>query len=92
MKVLEVSGIKKNFDDLSVLKDISFSVDEGEVVSIIGPSGSGKSTLLDVVQCLKQLTVVIFHILVKRLHGIISLKLLNMLTRKLYHIFVITSD
>lgn len=46
MKVLEVSGIKKNFDDLSVLKDISFSVDEGEVVSIIGPSGSGKSTLL----------------------------------------------
>lgn len=46
MKVLEVSGIKKSFNDLSVLKDISFSVDEGEVVSIIGPSGSGKSTLL----------------------------------------------
>ncbi|MBO5293517.1 MAG: amino acid ABC transporter ATP-binding protein [Lachnospiraceae bacterium] len=38
--------MKKSFDGLSVLKDISLSVRKGEVVSIIGPSGSGKSTLL----------------------------------------------
>lgn len=38
--------IRKSFGDLKVLKDISFSVEEGQVLSIIGPSGSGKSTIL----------------------------------------------
>ena len=46
MKLLEINHLKKSFDDLHVLNDISMSVEEGEVVSIIGPSGSGKSTLL----------------------------------------------
>ena len=44
--VLEMNNIKKSFGSLNVLQDISFSVDKGEAVSIIGPSGSGKSTLL----------------------------------------------
>lgn len=46
MKILEINHCKKTFGENQVLKDISLSVNEGQVVSIIGPSGSGKSTLL----------------------------------------------
>lgn len=46
MKILEINRCRKQFDGVEVLKNISLSVDEGKVVSIIGPSGSGKSTLL----------------------------------------------
>lgn len=46
MSVLEVKNIKKSFGKVEVLKDISFSLEKGEVLSIIGSSGSGKTTLL----------------------------------------------
>lgn len=46
MALLEVKGIKKSFGKTEVLKGIDFSVEKGEVLSIIGSSGSGKTTLL----------------------------------------------
>jgi len=46
MKILEIGHCRKQFDGKEVLTDISLTVSEGQVVSIIGPSGSGKSTLL----------------------------------------------
>ena len=52
MAILQVRNIAKNFAELKVLKDISFDVEQGQVVAIIGPSGSGKSTLL---RCINQL-------------------------------------
>ena len=46
MAVLEVKNIKKNFGSTDVLKGVSFSLEQGQVLTIIGSSGSGKTTLL----------------------------------------------
>ena len=53
MSVIEVKNLKKSFGEHGVLHDISFSVEKGDVISIIGPSGSGKSTLLRCVNFLE---------------------------------------
>ncbi len=50
--IIKVQNLKKVFGELEVLRDISFDVEEGQVVCVIGPSGSGKSTLL---RCLNKL-------------------------------------
>lgn len=52
--MLEVNGLSKSFGDLEVLKSISFSLEEGNVLSIIGPSGSGKSTMLRIITQLEK--------------------------------------
>lgn len=54
-EIIRVDHLKKSFGDFEVLKDISFSLHQGEVLGIIGPSGSGKSTLL---RCICQLETV----------------------------------
>ena len=51
MSILSIKNLSKSFGRLEVLNDISFNVEQGEVISIIGPSGSGKSTLL---RCINQ--------------------------------------
>ena len=52
-EVLKIEGISKRYQakngEIEALKDVSFTVDEGELVSIIGPSGCGKSTLLSII-------------------------------------------
>lgn len=55
MAAITVEHVSKSFSTLEVLRDISFSLESGEVLSIIGPSGSGKSTLL---RCITQLETV----------------------------------
>ena len=44
MAILEIKNLMKSFDKTEVLKDVSFSMEPGEVVSVIGSSGSGKTT------------------------------------------------
>ncbi|MCR4770338.1 MAG: ABC transporter ATP-binding protein [Bacteroidaceae bacterium] len=46
--MIELRNINKSFGDLQVLKDISLTINDGEVVSIVGPSGAGKTTLLQI--------------------------------------------
>lgn len=52
-KVLQISHLEKSFGTHEVLRDIDFTVNKGEAISIIGPSGSGKSTLLRCVNLLE---------------------------------------
>ena len=54
MSILEVSNIRKSFGKTEVLKDISFTLEKGKVLSVIGSSGSGKTTLL---RCLNFLEI-----------------------------------
>ena len=54
MALIEIKNLKKDYGDLHVLKDINVSVEEGEVLVLIGPSGSGKSTFLRCINLLEQ--------------------------------------
>ena len=54
MAILKIENLKKSFGKTEVLKDVSFEMNEGEVVSIIGSSGSGKTTFLRCINFLEK--------------------------------------
>jgi len=49
MALLEVDGVTSGYGDMEVLRNVSITVDDGEIVSTIGPNGAGKSTLMKAV-------------------------------------------
>jgi len=61
--VIQVKGLKKNFEKLEVLRGVDIEIERGEVVVVIGPSGSGKSTLLRCMNLLEIPTAgdILFH-------------------------------
>jgi putative ABC transport system ATP-binding protein len=67
MKIIELKGVKKDYPlgntMVHALKQIEFTVREGDFLSIVGPSGSGKTTLLNIIGCIDQATAgsVIIH-------------------------------
>ena len=55
--MIEVKGLKKEFDGLKVLNGIDYTINQGEKIVVIGPSGSGKSTFL---RCLNLLDCLLY--------------------------------
>mgnify|MGYP003293900095 CR=1 FL=1 len=51
--MLELKNVKKSFDGVTILNDVNFTVEDGEIVSILGSSGSGKTTLLNIILGIK---------------------------------------
>ncbi|MBR6400655.1 MAG: ABC transporter ATP-binding protein [Firmicutes bacterium] len=52
MSLLELKNISKIYGDLKALDDVSFKVEKGEWLAIMGPSGSGKSTMMNIIGCM----------------------------------------
>ena len=66
MSLIKVKNLKKQFqigiEKVNAIKDISFSVNAGEFISIMGPSGSGKTTLMNIIGCLDTPTSGEYHL------------------------------
>lgn len=72
--ILELKGIYKEYQQgkmsVPVLKNINFSMEEGEYVAIMGPSGSGKTTLMNIIGCLDKPTQGEFFWMARRLETV----------------------
>ena len=78
MALLEVRDLHKSFDELEVLKGISFSMERGETLSVIGPSGGGKTTLL---RCMNFLEMPDYRAGKKEINAAIEEKSVELLRR-----------
>ena len=52
--MLELIDVKKSYDGVTILNDVNFTVEDGEIISILGSSGSGKTTLLNIILGIKE--------------------------------------
>ena len=91
-KVIEVEHLYKSYpmavgDPYPVLKDINFSIEEGEFVAIMGPSGSGKSTLMNTLGCLDTPTSGIYKIGGEIVSGMSEDQLANVRSEKIGFVF-----
>ena len=84
MALIEINNVQKSFGNHVVLKDISFEVNKGDVVCLIGPSGSGKSTML---RCLNLLETVDDGQIIVLGEDITKLKDINTYRRKVGMVF-----
>ena len=56
MALLELNNVTKNFGGIVAVKDVSFSLDNNEIVGLIGPNGAGKTTVFNLITCVYNLT------------------------------------
>ena len=91
-KVIEVEHLYKSYpmaigDPYPVLKDVNFSIEEGEFVAIMGPSGSGKSTLMNTLGCLDTPTSGVYKIGGDVVSGMNEDQLANVRSEKIGFVF-----
>ncbi|MFW5928174.1 MAG: ABC transporter ATP-binding protein [Thermoplasmatota archaeon] len=55
-KVIDVKTLSKHYDEVKAVDNISFTVKEGEVFSLVGPNGAGKTTTVEILECLREPT------------------------------------
>lgn len=90
-KIIEMNDICRNYNlgksELKVLKNINFSVEEGEFVAVLGPSGSGKSTLMNIMGCMDKSSSGEYFLDTNAVHKMSDKKLTNLRNEKIGFIF-----
>ena len=91
-KVIEIEHLYKSYpmeigEPYSVLKDVNFSINEGEFVAIMGPSGSGKSTLMNTLGCLDTPTAGVYRLDGKVVSGLKDDELAEIRSSKIGFVF-----